>query len=423
MSGGRKIVESLVLGGCAFLLSEALLPLILPSQDNPTEGSLAWQLVLGGCYLSAAIILIPYYRETLFVVRRNWSLASLVVLALVSCLWADLPSLVLRHSIAVFGMTLFGVALAVRLSLEEQLRLLSWVLRIIAVLSVLCVLFLPSAGMSNLPDQQGEWRGIFGYKNALGSTMALSVLVEWLLPADTLVSKLVSWLALLISAVLLVFSTSITPLVALLGGLLFIEIYKFVMLRLRLPLYVVVLGALLIVASGVTVLFVDSERAIGALGRSSDLTGRTEIWNMVLSYIPERPVLGYGYSGFWGGAAVESATVDRALGSMIMYSHNGYLEILLNLGAVGLLFTLAFLATGMKRAYDCSERNRSSVGLWPLAFLFFFLLHNIGECSILFQQLEWAVCVATVVGADVALLESAAEQEEELLFVPNETFT
>jgi exopolysaccharide production protein ExoQ len=423
MNGDRKIVESLVLGGCAFILSEALLPLILPAQDNPTDGSPAWQLVLGVCYLSVAILLIPYYRETLFVVRRNWSLTALVLLALVSCLWADQPSLVLRHSIAVFGMTLFGVALAVRLSLEEQLRLLSWILRIIAVLSLLCVLFFPSFGRSALPDQQGEWQGIFGYKNALGSTMALSVLVEWMLPADTLASKVISWLAMLVSAVLLVFSTSITPLAALVGSLLFIAIYKFAMVRLRIPLYAVVLGTLLIVAAGVTVLSVDSEGTFGALGRTSDLTGRTEIWSIVLSYIPWRPVLGYGYSGFWGGAAPESSAVDRAMGSMIMYSHNGYLEILLNLGAVGLLFTLAFLAGGMKRAYDWSGRNKSSVGLWPLAFLFFFLLHNIGECSILFQQLEWAVCVATAVGADVALLESAAEQEEKLLFVPNETFT
>jgi hypothetical protein len=62
------------------------------------------------------------------------------------------------------------------------------------------------------------------------------------------------------------------------------------------------------------------------------------------------------------------------------------------------------------------------VGLWPLAFLFFFFLHNLGECTILFQDLEWAVCVATVVGADAALFAPDAEQEEELLLVPSEEF-
>jgi len=107
-----------------------------------------------------------------------------------------------------------------------------------------------------------------------------------------------------------------------------------------------------------------------------------------------------------------------------MYSHNGYLEILLNLGAIGFVFTLIFLGAGIKRAYYCSERSRSRLDLWPLAFLFFFLLHNVGECTILFQDLEWAVCVAVVVSADPALFAPEAEQEEEeLLFAPAEEFT
>jgi len=142
---------------------------------------------------------------------------------------------------------------------------------------------------------------------------------------------------------------------------------------------------------------------------------------MVASYIPERPILGYGYSGFWGGASSESDAIDSAIGGTVMYSHNGYLEILLNLGAVGLLLTTGFLWTGTKRAYHCSNHGRSTVSLWPLAFLCFFLLYNLTECTILFQDLYWAVCVATVIGSEAVLLESHEEQEEELFFAPGET--
>src|ERR1700730_6155763 len=221
MSGSRRSMEWLVLGGCAFVLSQAVLPRIIPpTVDTPTEGSPVYRLILSVSYLSAAMSLIPYYRETLFVLRRNWFLATVVLLALVSCLWAEMPALVLQRSIAVCGTTLFGIALAVRLSVEDQLRLISWVLRITAILSLASILFLPSFGISNGVGEQGEWRGVFGYKNGLGSMMALAVLVEWYLPTDTRVSKVVHWLALLISAVLLVFSSSITPLVALVGSLL-----------------------------------------------------------------------------------------------------------------------------------------------------------------------------------------------------------
>jgi len=417
---GRRFLELLAWGGCAFVLSKAVLSLVLFPGDTPAEGNSVWKLILTLSYLSVALTLAPYYRETLFILRRNWFLVALVSLALLSCLWAETPGLVLRRSISVFGTTLLGIALAVRLSLEDQLRLMSWVFRIMAVLSLACILLLPSYGISD----HAEWRGIFSYKNLLGSVMALSLLVEWQLPVHTLFSKVINRLALLLSAVLLVFSSSITPMVALVGSLLFVEVYKFATQRLRIPLYAIVLAALLMIAAGVTVLFVDGERVTNALGRSSDLTGRTEIWSRVISYIPERPVLGYGYSGFWNGASSESIGVDRAMGTMIMYSHNGYLEILLNLGAIGFVFTLIFLGAGIKRAYYCSERSRSRLDLWPLAFLFFFLLHNVGECTILFQDLEWAVCVAVVVSADPALFAPEAEQEEEeLLFAPAEEFT
>jgi exopolysaccharide production protein ExoQ len=423
MNGRRRLLELFVLGGCAFILTQAILSLVLLPGDTPTEGNSIWKLILSISYLSVAAILFPYYRETLFVVRRNWFLAALVLLALTSCLWAATPALVLQRSVAVLGTTLLGIALAVRLSLEDQLRLMSWLFRIIAVLSFVCILFLPSYGISASAEDHGQWQGIFSHKNGLGSVMALSVLVEWHLPADTRFYKIVKRVALLISAVLLVFSNSITSMFALVGSLLFIEIYRLAKQRLRIPLYAIVLAALLIIASGLTVLLADSKGVTTALGRSSDLTGRTEIWSLVMSYIPERPVLGYGYSGFWNGASPESIAIGQVMGTMIMYSHNGFLEILLNLGAVGFLLTLAFLGAGIKRAFYCSERHRSSMDLWPLAFLFFFLLYNLAECAILLQDLEWAVCVAVVVASDKVLIAPDPEQEEEWLLVPNEEFT
>jgi exopolysaccharide production protein ExoQ len=422
MNERRRFLESVVLGGCGFILTQGILSLVLAPGDAPTEGNAVWKLILSVSYLSVAVILVPYYRETLFVVRRNWFLMALVLLALLSCFWAAMPALVLQRSIAVLGTTLLGIALAVRLSLGDQLRLMSWLFRIIAVLSLACILLLPSYGISDIVEGHGEWRGIFSHKNGLGCVMALSVLVEWQLPADTRFSRVVKRIAILLSATLLVFSGSLTSMFALVGSLLFIEIYKLATRRFRIPLYAIVLAALLVIASGVTVLLMDTKGITGALGRSSDLTGRTEIWSLVMSYIPERPVLGYGYSGFWNGASPESAAIDRVMGVMIMYSHNGYLETLLTLGGVGFLLTLGFLGTGIKRAFYCSERNRSSMDLWPLAFLFFFLLHNLAEVTILWQDLEWAICVATVVGTDPALFAPEAEQEEELPFVASEEF-
>jgi O-antigen ligase len=422
MNPRRRILELLALGSCAFVLTQAILSQVLAPGDTPTEGSAIWQLILSLCYLSVAGILVPYYRETLYVLRRNWVLVALVFLALVSVSWAPMPALALRRAIAVFGTTLFGITLAVRLSLVEQLRLLSWLCRTISVLSLACVILLPSYGISATPEHQ--WQGVFGYKSVLGFVMALSILVEWQLPTPTTFSRTLNRMALLLSAVLLFFASSLTPTMALLGSLLLVEVYKFAAQRLRISQAVTVMAMLLMVSSGVALLLANSERITNAVGRSSDLTGRTEIWSWVADRVLERPLLGYGYSGFWSGVSAASAGLDQAMGGMIMYAHNGYLEVLLNLGIVGFALTLAFLGAGIRRALYWSERNPNSVRLWPLAFMLFFLFQNFAECSILLQDLEWGICVAVVASTDPALLAAYEDEDDEELFLePSEQLT
>jgi exopolysaccharide production protein ExoQ len=422
MSGRARPFEWIVLGGCSFVLTQAILSLVLGAGETPTEGNATWKLILAVGYLSVVSILVPFHRETLYVLRRNWSLVALILLALVSCFWAAMPAFVLRRSVAVLGTTLVGVALAIRLSQQDQLRLMSWLFRIIAVLSLACIVFLPSYGISDVVDTQGAWQGIFSHKNGLGSFMALSFLVEWQLPADTRLARVGRVFALLLSAVLLLFSRSLTPALALAGTLLFAQIYKLATQRLRIPLYALALAGLLTAASGVTALVAQNQRIVSFLGRSSDLTGRTSIWSLAIPFTFERPIQGYGYSGFWAGASPESAAIERVMGTTIQYSHNGYLEILLDLGAVGFFLTLVFLGTGIRRAIYRSKLGHSSVDLWPFSFMVYFLLHNFGECTILYQDLEWAICVAIVIGTDPGLFAPDLEQEDALPLTLAEEF-
>src|SRR5215472_5006171 len=207
MSGRRKLFELIVLAGAACILSGTLLAMILGTGRTPLDGNAAWRLIRAISYLGVAVVLAPWSRETLFVLRRNWSLVSLLVLAVLSILWAEMPDLVLRKAIGLFGTTLFGLALAVRVSFQGQLRMLSWLFRVLAVLSLACVVLYPSYGIS----REGEWMGVFDYKNGMGSAMGLSLLIEWQLPAGSRLSKVLKLLAMLLAAVLLRNSDSVTP--------------------------------------------------------------------------------------------------------------------------------------------------------------------------------------------------------------------
>lgn len=416
MSRTRRFFELIVLGGSALILSGGLLSMLLEAEQPGHEGSPAWRLILGISYLSVALVLLPWYRETLFVLRRNWPLVLLVVLAVLSSLWAYMPDLVLRKTIGLFGTTLLGIALALRVSFEEQLRMLRWLFRILAVLSIACIVLLPSYGISS----EGEWKGVFGYKNALGTAMGLALLIEWQLPSGSSLAKVLKILAMLLYTVLLLNSDSVTPLVALAGALVLVNVYKFAALRLRVPLYAFFLSVAILVSAGLSLVYANGDKLMGLFGRSSNLTGRTEIWSLVLSFIPQKLILGYGYSGFWLGASPESFVVNRAMGGPIMYSHNGYLEMLLSLGAIGLLLTLVLLGTGMKRALYLSRQRQFGMELWPLAFLLYFIFHNLGEVTIAMQFLEWPMCISCIAGTDLLLLSYDAEEEVELPLIPQE---
>jgi exopolysaccharide production protein ExoQ len=414
----KKYFELLVFGGCAFVLTQALLPLVLAPGDTPEDGNPLWRMILAISYLGVVAVLASDYRVALAGVWRNGVLVALILLVFASCLWAYEPKLVLQRSIGMFGTTLLGVALAVRLSLEDQMRLMSWLFRIIAVLSLACVVLAPRYGIAEWPHE-GDWRGIFGHKNGLGACMALSVLLECYRPAETRVAKSFKVATLLLSGVLLIFSNSITAIIALAGALVFIQIYKIARQQLRIPMFAFVSVTLMAIVSGLALLIFGGDIVTGILGRTSTLTGRTEIWRWAFSYGMERPVLGYGFSGFWGGSSPESVALDRRLGFHVMYSHNGYLDIFLTLGVVGFLLVLVFLAVGIKRAFYRSERGESSVDFWPLALVCFFLLYNAAECTILVQDVQWALVLAAVIGTDEVLF---AEPQEKVLLLPTEEF-
>lgn len=415
MNGIRRPFELIVMGGCAFILTKAVLSFILPPIEfPPTQGNEEWRWILSVSYVGLVVVLIPWYRETLFVLRRNWPIVALVLLALASSLWAQMPGLVLRKCIGLYGATLLGVGFGIRFSFLDQLRLMNWLFRIIAVVSLGFVVLLPNLAVT----PEGQWIGAFEHKNAAGSMLGLSLLVEWLRPAETLWSKMLRVFAVALYVVLLSHSDSVTPGVVLVGTVLLIESYKFATLRLRLPRYAYFLAISIVVAIGFTFAVTNSDNVMNLVGRSSNLTGRTEIWALVLSFVPQRPILGYGHSGFWLGASRESYVINRIMRGWVIYSHNGYLEMLLNLGIIGLVLTLILLGIGVKRALAFSQLRRSRTALWPLAFLFYFLLHNTVECTIMIQDIEWALCVACIVGADPLLFSFHAQPEDELPLVP-----
>lgn len=125
---------------------------------------------------------------------------------------------------------------------------------------------------------------------------------------------------------------------------------------------VLVGGAASVVAlfllSNVLLPAVQDRLTLGRTDVSEDfgtLTGRWPLWTQLTGFVAERPVLGYGYGGFWNYD--NSMEVIEEQGWPISHAHNAYLDTLLELGPVGLVALAVVLLLGLRMAYVAGRRT------------------------------------------------------------------
>jgi len=366
------------------------------SENDPIS-----KLCLYGIQLVTLFLIVAWHKRIIRTAIKEKFLWILVAIIIASVFWSDMPRATLGSSQNLVRITLFGVYFGTRYSLKEQLRLLAWALGIGALLSLVLVVALPSYGVMGkgsistpeIMSHAGAWQGVYGHKNVLGRIMVLSSLVFLLF---TISSRRYRWLAgvgLCLSVALIVGSTSKSSLIILLTIVALLPFYRALRWNytIALPFFIVVI---LVGGSVATLLVSNAEAILGLFGRDLTLTGRTPLWGAVLDKIWERPWLGYGYGAFWQGLEGESADVWRIVGWEPPHSHNGFLDIGLDIGLLGFsAFALSFLSVCLQ-AVSWIRRTKSAEGLWTLAYLTFLLLANLTESSFFRQNSLWLLYVA-----------------------------
>lgn len=131
----------------------------------------------------------------------------------------------------------------------------------------------------------------------------------------------------------------------------------------------------------------------GTIGRNGNLTGRTDLWRIVLG-MHTNPLLGTGYESFWLGPRLEWVYYKFGY---VNEAHNGYLELYLNQGLIGLVLLTAFLfasyRTICRRLSPFSNFASLSLALWTIL-----LFYNVTEAAFKSNHL---MCLAFLLGAIV----------------------
>jgi O-antigen ligase len=122
---------------------------------------------------------------------------------------------------------------------------------------------------------------------------------------------------------------------------------------------------------------------LGSMGKSETLTGRTELWELVLSQSQYHdPLFGGGYGGFWNGPNSVAAYTASRNGIYLGQAHNGYIDIYNDLGWVGLALTLSIILSLVSNIYRIMKRERSEWKLC-LSILIVILVSNYAESTLM----------------------------------------
>ncbi|BDA74954.1 O-antigen polymerase [Rivularia sp. IAM M-261] len=359
------------------------------------------------CLVISLVLILARWKRVVNIITREKLLWVLLGIALVSPFWSDTPMLTLEKIMPLVRVTVFGVYLATCYSLHEQLQMFTWMFGAISFLSLLFAILLPSYGVmgrgfvANIEDviHTGAWRGVFVHKNDLGNITSLSAVTFFLNATSNAKFRQLMWAGFIISTAVILGSKSQTALVVILIVMIltpFIKALRWNHTK-ALPFLIIT-----ILISGVTSLLLvnNAESILTSLGRDITFTGRTEIWPVVFNKIQERPWLGYGYETFWLGKwEGETADVWREIGGGFepIHAHNGFLDLYLSLGLIGLIALVISLLSISLKALIWVRRVQGAEGLVPLLYLTCLVLMNLSESRFMIGTIHWLLYVTITI--------------------------
>jgi exopolysaccharide production protein ExoQ len=355
-------------------------------------GDTAKQITLSFFYVVNVLLLIRFVRPWAW-----WfiglPIAALLLWCFASIAWSEIPDGTLRRTVALAGPVVVGLYAGLRC--DE--RRLTGILRIAAILTVGGSVIWAIAFRTYGFDTDGNMRGLFYHKNAFGLFLALCIVA--VMYRICAVRERGLWNVLLLISLMACFvlSRSATPIVATGAAALSL---LFVTLLQRSEGIIQSIVPWLVCAIPIVIVVAGSDLptiVAPLLGRDTSLSGRTTIWDFVIPMIAKRPWLGYGYGIFWLGESSPAAVFWYWSKQFELHAHDGYLQLLLDVGAVGLALFAISLVMLLVRTIHLSRSGMAPLALWVTAFLAYFLVSNITDTelwqanSLLTTLYVWAV--------------------------------
>ncbi|MDY6899949.1 MAG: O-antigen ligase family protein, partial [Cyanobacteriota bacterium] len=288
---------------------------------------------------------------------------------------------------------LLAVYLAMRYTFKEQLRFISIALGTTTVLSIIFPLIPSFGGIHTAPELAGMWSGIFGHKNELGYMMAWSAGIFLHLALSESRYRWLRFTIFGLAICLIILSRSTTSLMIVITMIALLPLYK-LSTNNNYKLQIITISfVLILLVSALILIFGNAESIVGASGKDLTFNGRTDLWEPLLNQMLERPLFGYGYKAFWDSPFAANIRLAHEWASN---SHNGFFEIILDVGIVGfVIFAIGFLRFFYMAIYRVVSIAKKPEDYLPMQMLAILIIVNISEARLLTPSWNWFMYLTT----------------------------
>jgi hypothetical protein len=321
--------------------------------------------------------------------RVNVFFLAFLILVPLSYLWSISPPNTLARYVSV--VCIVGLCLAFCTDGWHPLRFQNVVRPTVTALlgaSVIFVFYDPRLGIEQgTGTLHNAWEGLLGQKNPFGDLASFGA-IFWL--HGLLWREVKPWKAIAgggVAGFCLLMSRSSTSLLATLFASMFMVmgLRPSPALKRYMPYFVSVFAVVVVVyAMAVLQLIPGADLLLKPImmftGKDMTFSNRSVIWEIIREHIALSPLLGSGYGAYWIGP-VPSSPSFVFLSRMYFYpteSHNGYIEIVNDLGYVGLLCLGGYLYMYVRQSLQLLRLNRAQ-GMLFLALFFQQAFINLSE--------------------------------------------
>ncbi|NJR32180.1 MAG: O-antigen ligase family protein [Chamaesiphon sp. CSU_1_12] len=186
----------------------------------------------------------------------------------------------------------------------------------------------------------------------------------------------------------------------------------------------VLLSILLAIAgtAGTVFFWLNIDTIFAANGRDLTLTGRTEFWPQIINTLHNHnPFLGYGFRGFWQdwrGAENPARSIINANGFVPPNAHNGFIDLAVQIGYIGLFAFLVSTIAIALRALVFAARQRTTTSIVPLILTVYIVLANFSETQIFTDVYVWFLYIYLAVSPELDISTSTARSRAQPIVKP-----